>query len=58
MAEPSSKTERESFFFERLAGGDHAKTTITDESGNTSVGRGATEEEAQQRASDAYHGKK
>jgi hypothetical protein len=47
---PTSRTERESFFEERLFGDSHYKTTISD--GQTKVeGRGHTAEESQKIAS-------
>ena len=52
-----SETGKESFFFERLVGGSHYKTTITD--GKDEVeGRGNTAEEAEKRASDRWDKKK
>jgi len=52
-----SRTEKESFFAERLVGNDHYKTTISD--GKDKVeGRGNTAEEAEKRASDKWDKKK
>jgi len=48
-----SRTEKDSFFEERLTGGSHYKTTITTEDGKTYTRRGRTSEESQGRASEA-----
>jgi len=45
-----SRTEKTSFFEERLIGGHHYKTTISD-GDRTEVGRGSTSEESQKVAS-------
>jgi hypothetical protein len=52
----SSKTEKESFFGERLVGTDHHKTTISDGK-DKAVGRGNTAKEAEKRASDRWEKK-
>lgn len=52
----SSKTEKESFFGERLVGTDHHKTTIANGK-DKSVGRGNTAKEAEKRASDRWEKK-
>lgn len=49
----TSRTEKESFFPERLIGEDHHKTTITDGK-DKRVGRGNTSEEADKRAADKW----
>jgi len=55
--ETKSRTEKETFFEERIFGGDHYKTTITD--GEEKVaGRGRTAEEAEKVASDKWDKKR
>ena len=49
----TSRTERESFFEERIFGDDHHKTTIT-AGKDKRFGRGNTSEEAEKRASDKW----
>lgn len=49
----TSRTEKESFFEERIFGDDHYKTTITDGK-DKREGRGNTAEEAEKRASDKW----
>ena len=49
-----SRTEKDSFFEERLFGGSHYKTTISD-GREEHAGRGRTSEESQKRASEKYH---
>jgi hypothetical protein len=49
-----SRTEKDSFFEERLFGGYHYKTTISD-GRRTEVGRGRTSEESQEVASEEWH---
>ncbi len=55
--EAKSRTEKESFFPERLFGGEHYKTTISD--GKDKVeGRGRTSEEAEKLAGKKWDSKK
>ena len=49
----TSRTEKESFFEERIFGDDHYKTTITDGK-DKRESRGNTSEEAEKRASDKW----
>lgn len=49
----TSRTEKETFIEERIFGGEHYKTTITDRK-DKRVGRGNTAEEAEQRASEKW----
>lgn len=49
----SSRTEKETFVEERIFGGEHHKTTITDGK-DKAVGRGNTAKEAEKRASDRW----
>jgi len=49
-----SRTEKDSFFEERLFGDHHYKTTISD-SRRTVEGRGRTSEESQEIASEKWH---
>lgn len=53
----TSKTEKDSFFAERLVGTDHRKTTISDGKDKVEA-RGRTEKEAQERASKKWREKK
>ncbi len=48
-----SRTEKDSFFVERLLGDHHYKTTISDGK-NKSEGRGRTPKEAENRASEKW----
>jgi len=52
-----SRTEKETFIDERIFGGEHRKTTITDGK-EKAVGRGNTAKEAEKRASDRWDKKK
>ncbi len=53
MSEKKSETEKESFVEERIIGGSHYKTTISD--GEKKVeGRGNTSEESQKVASEKW----
>jgi len=53
----TSRTEKESFFEERICGNHHYKTTITNGKDKTE-GRGRTPEEAEELASDRWNKKK
>ncbi|MFH1311368.1 MAG: hypothetical protein ABIH65_03100, partial [Nanoarchaeota archaeon] len=53
MGKTTSRTEKESFFEERIFGDDHYKTTISDGK-NRREGRGNTSEESQKVASDKW----
>jgi hypothetical protein len=54
MGDTTSKTERETSIIEReITGGDHFKTTISDEN-DTVERRGSTSEDAEKNASDAW----
>jgi len=53
----TSRTEKESFFEERIFGDHHYKTTITDGK-DKAEGRGRTPEEAEELASDRWDKKK
>jgi len=52
-----SRTERDSFLLERLVGGHHHKTTISDGKDKVEA-RGSTPEESQKRASKKWDKKK
>ena len=53
----TSRTEKESFFEERIFGDHHYKTTVTDGK-DKAEGRGRTPEEAEKVASDRWNKKK
>ena len=54
--EAKSRTEKETFIEERIFGGEHYKTTISDEKDKV-VGRDNRAEEAEKRASDKWEKK-
>lgn len=54
MANTKSKTERDNDIVDSMIGSNTYKTTIIDEHGNKTEGRGNTSEESQKVASDKF----